>query len=98
LLCVCGGGGAAAWQPPLYAPMCMCVYVYVCVCVCVCVHDSFDDITSISDYSPVVPKGTTFSERRTGTNKFKRRCRGLLGALPALPGISKGRYKNCQTM
>jgi len=63
---VWGGEGAAARQHPLYAPMCVCV----CVCVFVCVHDSFEDITSISDYRPVVSNGMTFGERRTGKKKF----------------------------
>ena len=49
---------------------CMRQCVCVCVCVFVCVHDSFEDITSISDYRPVVSNGMTFGERRTGKKKF----------------------------
>lgn len=67
-------------------------------CVCVCAHNSFDDITSISDYRPVVSNGMTFGERRTGTKKFKRSSHDILGALPALPGITEGRNGYCQTV
>ena len=60
-----GGGGCCSKAAPL-----VCANVCVCVCVFVCVHDSFEDITSISDYRPVVSNGMTFGERRTGKKKF----------------------------